>query len=148
MEGARHINEEREIGLAGRREPKRGAVARHRRSKMLRSWIIIHFLEGGMIKNGMRPMHPGEVLREEVLAELGMSANAFAQALNVPANRITAILNGERSITANTALRLARYLGGGPEGWLNLQSQYDLRVAEIEAGARIAKEVKPRAKAA
>jgi antitoxin HigA-1 len=101
-----------------------------------------------MIRKGMRPVHPGEILREEVLAELGMSANAFAQALNVPANRITAILNGERSITANTALRLARYLGGGPEGWLNLQSQHDLRVAEIEAGARIAREVKPRAKAA
>jgi antitoxin HigA-1 len=100
------------------------------------------------MKNGMRPVHPGEILRDEVLTELGLSANAFAQALNVPANRITAILNGERSITANTALRLARYLGGEPEGWLNLQAQYDLRVAEIEAGARIAKEVKPRAGAA
>ena len=60
-----------------------------------------------MIRNGMRPVHPGEILREEVLTELGMSGNAFAQALKVPANRITAILNGERSITANTALRLA-----------------------------------------
>lgn len=74
-----------------------------------------------------------------------MSANAFAQALKVPANRVTAILNGERSITADTALRIARYLGGGPEGGLDLQLQYDLRVAEIEAGKRIAGEVKPRA---
>lgn len=98
-----------------------------------------------MTRNGMRPVHPGEVLREDVLNELGMSANAFAKALGVPTNRITAILNGERGITAETALRLARYLGTSPEFWLNLQQAYDLRMAELEAGAKIARTVAPRA---
>ena len=93
----------------------------------------------------MRPVHPGEILREDVLDELGMSANALAKALDVPANRITAILSGERGITADTALRLARYLGSSPEFWLNLQQAYDLRTAEIEAGDAIARAVEPRA---
>jgi addiction module HigA family antidote len=93
----------------------------------------------------MRPVHPGEILREDVLDELGMSANALAKALDVPANRITAILSGERGITADTALRLARYLGSSPEFWLNLQQAYDLRTAEIEAGDAIARAIEPRA---
>jgi antitoxin HigA-1 len=98
-----------------------------------------------MARNGMRPVHPGEILREDVLDELGMSANALAKALDVPANRITAILSGERGITADTALRLARYLGSSPEFWLNLQQAYDLRTAEIEAGDAIARAIEPRA---
>ena len=69
--------------------------------------------------NAMRPMHPGEVLKEE-LAEIGMTANAFAQALHVPANRITAILNGTRSVTADTALRISLFFGTTPEFWLNI----------------------------
>jgi addiction module HigA family antidote len=93
----------------------------------------------------MRPVHPGEVLREDVLEELGMSANALAQALGVPPNRITAILHGDRGITADTALRLARYLGTTPEFWLNLQATYDLRTAEIEVGEAINRTVTPRA---
>ena len=93
----------------------------------------------------MRPVHPGEVLREDVLEELGMSANALAQALGVPPNRITAILHGDRGITADTALRLARYLGTTPEFWLNLQATYDLRTAEIEVGDAINRTVTPRA---
>ncbi len=72
------------------------------------------------MNNGMRPVHPGEILGEE-LAELGMSANAMAIALGVPTNRITAILKGRRGITADTALRLSRYLGTTPQLWLNLQ---------------------------
>ena len=76
--------------------------------------------------NNMRPIHPGEHLREE-LEELGLSARAFAQALRVPTNRITAILNAQRAVTADTALRLARYFGTSAEFWLNLQSAYDLR---------------------
>ena len=76
----------------------------------------------------MRPIHPGEVLKEE-LAEIGMTANAFAQALSVPANRITAIPNGTRSITADTALRISLFFGTTPEFWLNLQTSYDLKVA-------------------
>jgi addiction module HigA family antidote len=98
-----------------------------------------------MSRNGMRSIHPGEVLREDVLNELGMSASSFAAALGVPTNRITAILNGERSVTADTALRLAHYLGGEPEFWLNLQQAFDLRQVEREKGKEIAKTVRPRA---
>ena len=94
-------------------------------------------------KNGMRPVHPGEILRDE-LEELEMSANAFAEALNVPANRISAILKGQRGVTADTALRLSRYLGTTPQVWLNLQKAFELRVAEIESGKDIAKCIKPR----
>ncbi len=94
-------------------------------------------------KNGMRPVHPGEILRDE-LDELEMSANAFADALAVPANRISAILRGQRGITADTALRLSRYLGTTPQVWLNLQKAYELRVAELASGKDIAKHVKPR----
>ena len=88
-------------------------------------------------------MHPGEILRDE-LEELGMSANAFAQALDVPANRISAILKGQRGVTADTALRLSRYLGTTPQVWLNLQKAFELRVAEIESGKDIDKRIKPR----
>ena len=95
------------------------------------------------ISNGMRPVHPGEILGEE-LQELGMSANALAVALGVPANRITAILKGQRGITADTALRLSRYLGTTPQLWLNLQQTYELRTAEIGSGKDIAERVRPR----
>jgi addiction module HigA family antidote len=84
-----------------------------------------------MPRNKMRPVHPGEVLREDYLAPLEMSANALAMAVGVPANRISAILNGERSVTADTALRFARYFRTSPEFWLNLQTMYDLRSAEL-----------------
>lgn len=92
----------------------------------------------------MRPVHPGEVLREELEA-VEMSASALAQALDVPPNRITAILNGQRGITADSALRLSRYFGTTPEFWLNLQKTYELRTTEAESGREIAKRVKPRA---
>ena len=95
------------------------------------------------ISNGMRPVHPGEILDEE-LQELGMSANALAAALGVPTNRITAILKGQRGITADTALRLSRYLGTTPQLWLNLQQTYELRTTEIESGKDIAERVRPR----
>ena len=95
------------------------------------------------VRNGMRPVHPGEILREE-LQELGMSANALAKALDVPTNRITSILNGQRGITADTALRLSRYFGTSPQLWQNLQSVYELRTAEIEAGEMINERVQPR----
>ena len=100
-----------------------------------------------MIKNSMRPVHPGEILREE-LEELGMSAKAIARELGVPQNRISDILRGRRGITADTALRLARYLNTTPQVWLNLQKAYELRVAELESGKDIAKHVKPRQAAA
>lgn len=93
-------------------------------------------------KNGMQPVHPGEILREEYLTPLGMSANRFAKALHIPTNRITEILAERRALTADTALRLARALGTSPEFWLNLQKTYELRTAERELGAKI-KAVKP-----
>ena len=95
----------------------------------------------------MRPVHPGEILREELQA-LDLSANALSKALGVPVNRITAILNGRRGVTADTALRLARYLGTTPQVWLNLQQTYDLRRAEIAVGPSIADCVRPRHTAA
>ena len=95
------------------------------------------------VKNGMRPVHPGEILREE-LDELGLSANALAKALGVPVNRVTTILNGQRGITADTALRLARYFGTTPNLWLNLQKTWELRRAEVEKGREIAERVSPR----
>ena len=96
-----------------------------------------------MSRNGMRPVHPGEILRDELEA-LDMSAKAFAAALDVPGNRITAILNGQRGVSADTALRLSRYLGTTAEFWLNLQKTFELRTAEIKTGARISKRIKPR----
>ena len=96
-----------------------------------------------MSRNGMRPVHPGEILRDE-LEVLEMSAKAFAAALDVPGNRITAILNGQRGVSADTALRLSRYLGTMAEFWLNLQKTFELRTAEIKTGEQIAKRIKPR----
>lgn len=85
-----------------------------------------------MARNKMRPVSPGEVLREQ-LDELGMSANALAAALRVPANRVTGILNATRALTPNTALRLERFFPGTTaQFWLNLQTAFDLRRAEID----------------
>jgi addiction module HigA family antidote len=98
-----------------------------------------------MFKNGMRPVHPGEILREEFLVPLGLSANALAKALNVPAPRINDIVRERRGISADTAMRLARHFGGDARSWLNLQTAYDLRVAEIANAKRIEKEVMPKA---
>jgi antitoxin HigA-1 len=90
------------------------------------------------------PLHPGEVLREEFLRPLGMSAYALTETLHVPVNRITAILAGERAISADTALRLARFFATTPEFWVNLQGAYDLELARSEHGAAIAAEVRER----
>ncbi len=98
-----------------------------------------------MFKNGMRPVHPGEILREDFLIPLGMSANALSKALNVPAPRINDIVRERRGVTADTAMRLARYFGGDARSWMNLQAAYDLRVAEIENAKRIEKEIVPAA---
>jgi addiction module HigA family antidote len=96
------------------------------------------------MRNGMRPIHPGEILNEEFLLPLGMSERALAQAFHVPANRVNGIVKGLRAITADTALRLSRYFGTTAEFWLNLQKTYELRVAEREAGARIRREAPAR----
>lgn len=90
------------------------------------------------IRNGMRPIHPGEILREEFLVPLHLSANALAIALGVPAPRINDIARKRRGITADTALRLARYFGVSAEFWMGLQADYDLRLAESTANDTLA----------
>lgn len=95
-----------------------------------------------MTANGMRPVHPGEILRQDYLRELGLSANALARALAVPAPRINDIMRERRGISAGTALRPAHHFRTTPQFWLNLQSTFDLRVAEIASGRRIRREVK------
>jgi addiction module HigA family antidote len=94
-------------------------------------------------KNGMRPVHPGEVLREDFLIPSGLSASALAKALRVPPPRINDVLLGRRGIRADTAMRLARYFGGDAHSWLNLQAIYDLRVAELANARKIEREVMP-----
>lgn len=94
-------------------------------------------------KNGMRPVHPGEVLREDFLRPAGLSANALAKALHVPAPRINDIVRERRGVTADTAMRLVRYFGGDARSWLNLQTLYDLRIAEKINAKRIDREVRP-----
>ena len=98
-----------------------------------------------MIKNGMRPVHPGEILREDFLEPLGLSANALAQALQVTPTRVNDIVRERRGVTADTALRLARYFGGDAQSWLNLQSTFDLRTAEQAVGTTIEQKIRPRA---
>ena len=90
-------------------------------------------------------MHPGEILREEYLGPLQMSVNALAQALRVPATRLHEIVKERRAITADTALRLARYFGGDAQSWMSLQAMYELRSVEVDKGRRIKREVEPRA---
>jgi addiction module HigA family antidote len=98
-----------------------------------------------MFKNRMKPIHPGEVLREEYLKPMVLSARSLAIALRIPPPRINDIVRERRSITADTALRLARHFGGDAKSWLNLQVAYDLRVAELKNGRKIAREIKPKA---
>jgi addiction module HigA family antidote len=97
-----------------------------------------------MAQRERQPIHPGEILAEDVLAELGMNARQLGKELGVPANRISEILRGRRNISADTALRLGRWLGTSPKFWLNLQLAYDLEVAEREHGAEIVRTVTPR----
>lgn len=91
------------------------------------------------------PVHPGEILLEDFMKPLELSARSLARALRVPHNRLLAITAGKRAITADTALRLARYFGGDADWWLRLQASYDLRVAERDQRAQILREVTPRA---
>jgi addiction module HigA family antidote len=89
--------------------------------------------------------HPGEMLSEEFLQPLSLSVSALAMALRVPATRIGAIVKGERSVTADTALRLARFFGTSAEFWINLQAMHDLTKARKELGRTIERDVRPRA---
>ena len=97
-----------------------------------------------MLNNSMRAVHPGEILREDYLAPLGMSVNALALALHVPATRLHEIVKERRAITPDTALRLARHFGGDARSWLELQAEYDLKRVELEKAQKINREVSPR----
>jgi addiction module HigA family antidote len=97
--------------------------------------------------NAIRPIHPGEILREEFLAPLGMATADLAHALKVPLPVIDGLMQEKSPVTPDTALRLARYFGSSPQFWLNLQTAYDLRVAKQHASAVIEREVAPRAAA-
>jgi len=96
-------------------------------------------------KNGLRPVHPGEVLREDYLKPLNMSANALATALKVPASRVNDIVLERRGITVDTAMRLVRYFGGDVQSWMNLQTAYEVKVAQKALAPRIEREVFPMA---
>jgi addiction module HigA family antidote len=96
-----------------------------------------------MFKNGMRPVHPGEILLEDYIKPLGISVRALSLALRVPYSRLREIVDGNRGVSADTALRLQRYFGSDAQGWLNLQSAYDLRVAEKASAKTISKEISP-----
>ncbi|KMY85134.1 HigA protein (antitoxin to HigB) [Candidatus Paraburkholderia calva] len=97
-----------------------------------------------MVNNGMRPVHPGEILREDYLIPLEMSANALAIALHVTPGRINDIVRERRGITPDTALRLARYFSGDAQTWMNLQITYDMKIAERDIARQIEREVDPR----
>ncbi len=92
----------------------------------------------------MKPPHPGETIKEEYLVPLGMSVNALAKELGIGAARLNEIVRGRPGITADTALRLARYFGTTPELWVNLQAFYDLRMVQRKSGKTIERQVKPR----
>ena len=89
------------------------------------------------------PIHPGEILKEDLMMPLGLSIHRLARELRVPVTRISDIVNGRRSLTADTCLRLARYFGTTPEFWMNLQSTYELRVVSRKSAKQIARDVHP-----
>jgi len=111
-----------------------------------RSWITIE-KEIGMVRRKLSPVHPGDVLLEEFLKPLGLTQYRIAKDVNVPPRRINEIVHGKRAITADTALRLARYFGTSEKFWLNLQARYDLEIEKDRLGDRLKKEVAVLAKA-
>jgi addiction module HigA family antidote len=96
-----------------------------------------------MSKRDLPPVHPGEILLEDFLKPLGITRYRLAKSISVPQRRIDEICAGHRSVTANTAMRLARFFGTGAQSWMNLQAAYDLEVAEMKFAKRIDREVKP-----
>jgi len=94
-------------------------------------------------KRDLPPVHPGEILRSEFLDPLGLSVNALSQSIKVPRTRLNDIVRGRRGISADTAIRLARFFRVSPQFWMNLQSHYELEIAQEAAGSRVAKEIRP-----
>ena len=101
-----------------------------------------------MFKNGMRPVHPGEVLLEDYIKPMGISVHALSLALHVPYSRLREIVDGKRGVSADTALRLERYYGSEAQGWLNLQTAYDLCVAQKLSAKAIFNQIEPLSMAA
>jgi antitoxin HigA-1 len=112
------------------------------RAKMLLTWKLWITIKNMKMKK-LPPIHPGEILHEEFMRPHGLSQNALARALNVPPRRVNEIVLEKRGITADTALRLARYFGTTAELWTGLQSDYDLRLARYEREGKIQREVHP-----
>jgi len=100
-------------------------------------------MEGGSMTKKLAPIHPGEVLLEEFLSPMGVSQYRLAKDIHVPPRRINEIVHGTRSVSADTALRLARYFGTSERFWLNLQSQYDLDIESDRIGERLEREIVP-----
>ena len=96
-----------------------------------------------MRRKKLKPAHPGEILREEFMAPLGLSMNKMAMDLRVPVTRIADIVNEKRGITAETALRFARYFNNSPVFWMNLQTRYELEVAQDELASKVERDVQP-----
>lgn len=96
-------------------------------------------------KRDIPPVHPGEILKADFMEPLGLSVNALSRAIGVPRTRLNDVVLGRRGITADTALRLARYFGVGAQFWMNLQSHYELGIAEEACGERLDREIRPRA---
>ena len=96
-----------------------------------------------MTRKKLKPVHPGEILSEEFMAPLGLSMNRMAMDLRVPVTRIADIVNEKRGITAETALRFARYFKNSPTFWMNLQTRYELEVAQDELAAKVERDVQP-----
>jgi len=96
-----------------------------------------------MMANRLKPVHPGEILREEFMVPLNLSMNKMAMDLRVPVTRIADIVNEHRRITADTALRFARYFKNSPTFWMNLQTRFDLEVAEDQIAAKVERDVQP-----
>src|ERR1700736_632229 len=96
-----------------------------------------------MTRKKLKPVHPGEILSEEFMAPLGLSMNRMAMDLRVPVTRIADIVNEKRGITAETALRFARYFKNSPAFWMNLQTRYELETAEDELAAKVERDVQP-----
>jgi addiction module HigA family antidote len=105
--------------------------------------VDYHWMRSVMVKNGMRPVHPGEILLEEFLkpSEGSMNPHALAKAIGVPANRITAIIKGQRGITGDTAVRLGAFFNTSAEFWMNLQKTYELRLAEKALPVKVRKQI-------
>lgn len=96
-----------------------------------------------MFKNGMRPIHPGEILLKDYIQPMGISVRALSIALNIPYSRLREMVDGKRGISADTALRLQRYFGSEAQGWLALQASYDWPIAEKQSAKLISREIEP-----